>query len=142
MKDLMKHLSCLLILLLAGMALPSCGDDDDEPDGSSSAFVGTWEESYEYDGYTYTDRATFYSNGTGKVIANYATTDPREESFTETFNWSYDESTRILTLTGTNSEDDDWASYYVEEVNSTRAVVYEYYNGYTDDWQIVWTRVK
>jgi hypothetical protein len=157
MKELMKHLSCLLILLLAGMALPSCGDDDDEPDDSSvkSLIVGTWEKTYEeaYGSFVYTDtnRMILKADGTGQGIEHYYTTEPDLDPDYYTFTWSYNESTRILTIVedayydsvhGTY-DDPDAYSYYVSDINSTKAVLCEYEDGKIDyNDPEVWIRVK
>jgi hypothetical protein len=134
----------LLIVLLAGIAFTSCGDDNDENEQSSS-LVGTWETT-EQDGiYWDTDRIILNSNGTGKGIEHYATNDPDKNPDSYTFRWSYNESKQILTIVEDDTYDDDSDTYYyyVYELSSTSATLYGYENGkiYYND-RSDWTRVK
>jgi hypothetical protein len=151
MKHLMKHLSCLLVVLLASVALASCGDDDDDDDddpgktSSQSALVGTWEITDDDGDYWETDRITLNSDGTGLGIEHYATSDPDLDPDSYTFRWAYSESTKILTIIEDAYLDDDADTYfyYVSEINSTYAVLYDYEDGkvdYSDPW--VLKRVK
>lgn len=153
MRNLIKHLSCLLVLLLAGLALQSCGSDDDNDgsDDTSSLLVGAW-ESTSYDGNDWdTDRMILNSDGSGLGIEHYASSDSELDPDRYTFSWSYNESTKILAITedayydsvhGTY-DDPDTYYYYVSEVNATSATIYEYENGKVDTkYRYIWTRVK
>jgi hypothetical protein len=103
MKDLIKHLSCLLIVLLASMALPSCGDDDDEPTNEvtektmAEMLEGTWQwnSSYYY---------TFYKDGTGEWFSKSSDGTYGWRNF---FNWTYDPKTQILALKFEDEDDND-----------------------------------
>jgi len=103
MKDLIKHLSCLLIVLLASMALPSCGDDDDEPTNEvtektmAEMLEGTWQwnSSYYY---------TFYKDGTGEWFSKKSDGTYGWRYF---FNWTYNPNTQILALRFEDEDDND-----------------------------------
>jgi hypothetical protein len=133
MKDLIKHLSCLLIVLLASMALPSCGDDDDEPDDSKLSvkeqLIGTWEYVGEwYNGERETDRYTFKADGTGYVSETYeytaSYTGYKEESDTDYFVWSYEENTKFLKMIFDKGGDEDLDIYLVSDINSSTVIGY------------------
>jgi hypothetical protein len=158
MKDLMKRLSCLLLVLLAGIAFTSCGNDDDENDGDepdnysavNTSLVGTWEYTYEEQGYpsgkyySYTDRYILDADGSGRGSERYSSTDPDSEPDTWTFNWSYNESTKILTMVNHDEDGDEVDYFYVSEVNNNFAILYDLdEDGQIDyEWRTILYRVK
>jgi hypothetical protein len=145
MKHLIKHLSLLLMVLLAGMTVASCGDDEPNDSSAQSLLVGTWESTTQSDGYWDTDRMILNADGSGQGIEHYATSNPLINPDPYTFHWFYNESTKILTIIEDATYDDDSDTYYfyVSEINATSATTYEYENGKVDySYRLVWTRVK
>jgi hypothetical protein len=153
MKNLMKYFACLLAVAMVCCTMTACGSDDDEPDDTSaqSMLVGTWEFT-EYDGNFWdTDRMTLNSDGTGLGVEHYACSDPNYEPDRYTFRWSYNESTKILTIVEDafydsvhdTYDDSDTYYYYVFDINATSATIYDFEDGKVDyEWRWVWTRVK
>ena len=127
MEKLLKHFACLLMVMLACVALPSCGGDDDDDDdlvllsSVEKTLVGTWESSDD-DGDV--DRMTLNSDGTGQYIEHYRTDGVIDKSEWDrwSFYWSYNSRTRVLTIV----DSDGWGAdcMYVDALTSSYMRVY------------------
>lgn len=137
MKKVLTYWAGLWLAVLSVCILfPSCGDDDNDDNGSSSdvsvqqLLIGTWE------GMDDTDilRYSFRSDGTGygyEAETNaFGKIDYQE---TWSFQWYYNPSTKILSMT-LNSYDYDPEAFYIINVNSKKLTVYwaEYDHGTWD----------
>ena len=123
MKKLMRHFASLLMVMLACVALPSCGGDDepeDQPENSypitihptSERLVGTW-ETEDWDS-TAGDiiQITLKEDGSGyQEITEYVNGE-RVDHLVYAFTWSYSWQNNYLTLHyAPGVEDEDWVVY-------------------------------
>lgn len=101
MEKLLKRFSLLFCMLMLTVAFTSCGDDDDEPETSEAAIIGTWGISYhdEYDG-NVVESFTFNADGTG--VNSYISEKNPDENFTVLLQWKLEGNT--LTIWGDDLE--------------------------------------
>ena len=115
MKEKIKHLMMLLMVMTLSFGMTSCSDDDDDDDddpSTSSSIIGKWIENSSDDEETLL--VEFIPGGVGNV-----TLESESETFTQRFEYQYQADVRHLVIIGSFLED----SYTVVIVSSTLRLV-------------------
>lgn len=112
MKERIRHLATIAMLLVVALCATSCSDDDGDGGGTQGFIVGTWRDSFST-GYT---EYVFNSNGTG-TEREYDAADGGYGT-THAFDYTYDGTSGSLYI----SYDDGYSEFYTVEWLSSSSV--------------------
>lgn len=124
MKQTIKYLAMLMVMLSFGLTSTSCGDDDDENlegvNEETSLLVGSWVWDDDYEPEIW----TFNSDGTCKRVV-WCVEYPNDKSI-ETGKYRYDASTGILLMSGKSYKDENYTwteKYKVLSISSLELIL-------------------